>query len=33
MYNERIQYALDNFIQSQYFMPMNNTYHLKEEKE
>ena len=33
MYNERIQYALDNFIQSQYFMPMNNSYHLKEEKE
>lgn len=33
MYNERIQYALDNFIQSQYFMPMNHSYHLREEKE
>lgn len=33
MYDERIQYALDNFIQSQYFMPMNNSYPLREEKE
>lgn len=33
MYNKRIQYALDHFIQEQYFLPMNNSYHLKEEKD
>ena len=33
MYQTRIQYALDNFIMDQYFLPMSNFYHLKEEKD
>lgn len=33
MYNNRIQYALDNFIMDQYFLPMNHHYHLREEKD
>lgn len=33
MYNRRIQFAIDNFIMEQYFLPMNSKYHLREEKE
>lgn len=33
MYQTRIQYALDNFIMDQYFLPMSNFYLLKEEKD
>lgn len=28
MYESRIQYALDNFIQNDYFSPPDNLYHL-----
>lgn len=30
MYNSRIQYAMDNFIEEHYFLPMQNTYKLRE---
>lgn len=30
MYNSRIQYAIDNFIEEDYFLPMNSSYQLKE---
>lgn len=33
MYGSRIQYALDNFIQDNYFLSPDNLYHLKEEEE
>jgi hypothetical protein len=33
MYDERVQYALDNFIEDGYFYNPNGTYHLKEEKD
>lgn len=33
MYNQRIQYALQNFIEDKYFLPMDYTYHLKEERD
>ena len=33
MYNRRVQYALDHFIEENYFLPMENSYNLKEEKE
>lgn len=33
MYNKRVRYALDHFIMDRYFLPMSNTYHLKEEEE
>lgn len=33
MYNQRIQYALQNFIVDQYFLPMDDKYCLKEEKD
>lgn len=33
MYNRRIQFALQNFIVDGYFLPMDNTYHLKEERD
>lgn len=33
MYNKRIQFAIDNFIMEQFFLPMNSIYHLKEERE
>ena len=33
MYSRRVQYALDYFIEENYFLPMENSYDLKEEKE
>ena len=33
MYTERVQYAIDNFIMDDYFLEMQNNYHLKEEKD
>lgn len=33
MYSERIQYAIDNFIMDQYFLPMNTSYQLDEKKD
>lgn len=33
MYEERVQYALDNFIAENYFLDMDSEYHLKEEKD
>lgn len=33
MYDSRIQFAMDNFILENYFLPMNNTYDLKETAE
>lgn len=33
MHDKRVQYAIDNFIINQYFLPMNKQYHLREEKD
>ena len=33
MYDSRIQYAIDNLIVEDYFLPMNNQYQLEEDSE
>lgn len=33
MYEERVRYALDTFVEEDYFLSMQNEYHLKEEKD
>lgn len=33
MYSKRIQFAIENFIMEEYFLPINSVYYLKEEKD
>ncbi len=33
MYSTRVDFALDQFIEENYFLPMHHQYHLKEEKD